>query len=281
MAAVSADTRQQRNEQLLRKQIKIKYKMALSLSTSLHFSSTSENQSISEEQNEVEICFCPFSDSDRDFDEFENLERECEEEEEESFSLWETILRETEDELAPCREWINEQEELKRKIPHHDSPAHYLNNEIFPVLLPAMENMLKQARQWNVLRIQKSRFNGLDYLAEVLWNKSPRHPERSKRWLDVFSIPPFRIWLKLNPRPIYPKSWLWTEEQAALILQRWIRGWIVRKQEDVQEMRQFWKAIRTEKAKDASLGTGQRSEDEDLNPCDRYKLSIKKKINPF
>lgn len=44
-----------------------------------------------------------------------------------------------------------------------------------------------------------------------------------------------------SPRPIYPKSWRWTKEQAALRIQRYVRGWIVRKRNDVQELRQFWK----------------------------------------
>lgn len=44
-----------------------------------------------------------------------------------------------------------------------------------------------------------------------------------------------------SPRPYYPKSWLWTEEEAALHIQRYVRGWLVRKQAEVQEMRQFWK----------------------------------------
>lgn len=39
----------------------------------------------------------------------------------------------------------------------------------------------------------------------------------------------------------YPKSWLWSKDEAALYLQRYVRGWLVRKRPDVQEMRQFWK----------------------------------------
>lgn len=44
-----------------------------------------------------------------------------------------------------------------------------------------------------------------------------------------------------SPRPYYPKSWLWTEDEAALYIQKYVRGWLVRKRSDVQEMRQFWK----------------------------------------
>lgn len=46
-----------------------------------------------------------------------------------------------------------------------------------------------------------------------------------------------------SPRPIYQKSWLWTKEEAALHIQRYVRGWLIRKRIDVQEMRQFWKVL--------------------------------------
>lgn len=44
-----------------------------------------------------------------------------------------------------------------------------------------------------------------------------------------------------SPRSYFPKSWLWSEDEAVLHIQRYVRGWLVRKRVDVQEMRQFWK----------------------------------------
>lgn len=52
------------------------------------------------------------------------------------------------------------------------------------------------------------------------------------------------IYFIFSPRPYYPKSWLWSEDEAALYIQRYIRGWLVRKRTDIQEMRQFWKVIK-------------------------------------
>ncbi|KZC13732.1 IQ domain-containing protein K [Dufourea novaeangliae] len=95
------------------------------------------------------------------------------------------------------------------------------------------------AYNWNALRIQKCLFNGLDHLAELLWRRNPCRSKTVSSQLNVFDIPLFQQWLRL--RPPYPKSWIWTMDEAALCLQRYIRGWIVRKRVDVQELRQFWK----------------------------------------
>ncbi|XP_012271944.1 IQ domain-containing protein K [Orussus abietinus] len=191
-------------------------------------------------------------------------------------SLWEDILRESEEERTLFEEMQRERVELLPERPHQEGCAEYLKREIFPILLPAMEGMLIEANRWNALRIQKCRFSGLDYLAEVLWNKNPR---RSRvKWLDVFEIPTFKLQLRLNPRPIFPKSWLWTKERAAVELQRWVRGWLVRKQEDVQEMRQFWMAIAEDSERFAEIERHKKEEDKS-DPCRHYKrlLDVQKR----
>nr|XP_034180856.1 IQ domain-containing protein K-like isoform X1 [Osmia lignaria] len=137
-------------------------------------------------------------------------------------------------------------------------PSRYLEQRIFHLLLPAIEETLIEASKWNALRVQKCRFNGLDYIAELLWNRNPRRSKIYSPMLNVFEIPPFKEYLLKHPRPYYPKSWLWSEEEAALHMQRYVRGWLVRKREDVQEMRQFWKDIAGKNIfgePDQSLGT--------------------------
>nr|XP_012218351.1 PREDICTED: IQ domain-containing protein K-like [Linepithema humile] len=125
----------------------------------------------------------------------------------------------------------------------NESVPDYLNKNIFPALLNAMEEMLREADRRNALETQKCSFNGLDYLAEILWNRNSYHPNRSRTWLNVFNIPEFKLWLRSHPRSIYPQSWLWSKEEAVLRIQRYVRGWLVRKRADVQEMRQFWKVF--------------------------------------
>ncbi|XP_078035632.1 IQ domain-containing protein K [Augochlora pura] len=117
--------------------------------------------------------------------------------------------------------------------------SNYIDQQVFRLLLPALEETLLAADKWNALRIQKCRFNGLDHLAEILWNRNPRRSKRISSHIRAFDIPLFQRWLAL--RPPYPKSWLWSKDGAALCIQKHVRGWLVRKRVDVQELRQFWK----------------------------------------
>ncbi|XP_011642602.2 uncharacterized protein LOC105430645 [Pogonomyrmex barbatus] len=81
-------------------------------------------------------------------------------------------------------------------ITSSESVLDYLNKNIFPILLNAMEEMLFEADRRNALETQKCSFNGLDYLAEILWNRNSRHPSRLCTWQNVFDIPQFKLWLK-------------------------------------------------------------------------------------
>jgi len=49
-----------------------------------------------------------------------------------------------------------------------------------------------------------------------------------------------------RPRTLYPLSWLLTRDEAAIMIQSYYRGYYIRKAEDVQEMRIFWKTIKQE-----------------------------------
>ncbi|XP_046663343.1 IQ domain-containing protein K-like [Homalodisca vitripennis] len=128
-----------------------------------------------------------------------------------------------------------------------DDPMEYLDKEVFPMLLPCFEEMLFAAKQNDVLKVQKSRFNGLDYLAELLWNRNPCHPERQLNYVPIFEIPFVKTYLENNPRPVFPKSWLWTASEAAVVIQSAMRGYFVRRLPQVQEMREFWKILAREK----------------------------------
>ncbi|XP_076292608.1 IQ domain-containing protein K [Lasioglossum baleicum] len=126
-----------------------------------------------------------------------------------------------------------------QQLDRRQSASIYIDQQISRLLLPALEETLLAADKWNALRVQKCWFNGIDRLAEILWNRNPRRSKSIRSRVHAFDIPLFQRWLSL--RPPYPKSWLWTRDEAALCLQRYVRGWLVRKRDDVQELRQFWK----------------------------------------
>ncbi|CAK1556198.1 unnamed protein product [Leptosia nina] len=56
-------------------------------------------------------------------------------------------------------------------------------------------------------------------------------------------MPWVRDRLLRNPRPYYPKSWLWPEEYAATLIQKTVRQYFVQREEEVQEMRDFWRKL--------------------------------------
>ncbi|XP_017767148.1 PREDICTED: IQ domain-containing protein K-like [Eufriesea mexicana] len=184
---------------------------------------------------------------------------------------------------------VKEVEKMENIIQKKDDllPSNYLDNKIFGLLVPALEETLIEASKQNVLRVQKCRFNGLDYIAEILWNRNPRRSKIFLSPLNVFEIPSFKEYLRLHPRPYYPKSWLWSEDEAALYIQRYVRGWLVRKCSDVQEMRQFWKdfaAKRIFDKKERCIVQSQRLSnqiqndikhtiiDDNLIRCEKYRL---------
>lgn len=134
------------------------------------------------------------------------------------------------------------------------TPTQYLNTYIYPTLLPALEAMLKQAKlekcfeegKENHERRRRTKFNACDYITEYLYNNNPNpyHADRPK--LDLWDIPFVMEWLKKHPRPPLPKSLIWTDEEAALIIQSFWRGYLVRKEPDVQELRVWQREWREE-----------------------------------
>lgn len=126
------------------------------------------------------------------------------------------------------------------------TPTQYLNTYIYPTLLPALEAMLKQAKLEKCFERRRTKFNACDYITEYLYNNNPNpyHADRPK--LDLWDIPFVMEWLKKHPRPPLPKSLIWTDEEAALIIQSFWRGYLVRKEPDVQELRVWQREWREE-----------------------------------
>ncbi|XP_011549765.3 IQ domain-containing protein K [Plutella xylostella] len=133
------------------------------------------------------------------------------------------------------------------KAPFKDTACDFISNEVFPYLLPALEQSLCKAEVWNALKTQTCFYNGIDHIAQELWKNNPRFPSRKFHDDHIFNMPWVREYLKENPRPLYPKSWLWSEDYAATVIQKTVRQYFVQRTDEVQEMRSFWKKLKYEK----------------------------------
>ncbi|XP_052779036.1 IQ domain-containing protein K-like [Mya arenaria] len=125
------------------------------------------------------------------------------------------------------------------------SPSEYLEHHVFPVLLPAMERMLEQAKKEKCFERKRTKFDALDYVTEFLYNNNSARKDKPKTNLE--DIPFVKDWLEDHPRPPLPLSLIWTEDEAALKIQAFWRGYQVRKDPEVQELRQWQAEWREEK----------------------------------
>ncbi|KAK4880182.1 hypothetical protein RN001_008328 [Aquatica leii] len=114
------------------------------------------------------------------------------------------------------------------------------------LLIEILVATLNKAKALSCIKYQKDTFNGIDYIAEMLWNKNPKHPERKDNWTYIFDMDWVKLHLITNPRPYYPLSWVWTPDVGSTKVKAFIKGCIVRLMPEVQEMRQFWIIIKNE-----------------------------------
>ncbi|XP_068672681.1 IQ domain-containing protein K-like [Montipora foliosa] len=128
--------------------------------------------------------------------------------------------------------------------PKECRPREYLEAYVFPVLLPAIEQMLIAAKENKVFERRRTKFNACDFLTEYLFRNNPRFRDRSHVLLE--DIPFVQEILAENPRPPLPLSLLLSDEEAAIIIQSFYRGYLVRKQPEVQELREYQREMRSE-----------------------------------
>ncbi|NXP02861.1 IQCK protein, partial [Thinocorus orbignyianus] len=125
------------------------------------------------------------------------------------------------------------------------SPQEYLEYYIFPVLLPGIAELLHRAKKEKCFERKRTRFIACDFLTEWLYNKNPKRKDES--FTEFFAIPFVSDWLKNHPRPPIPLSLLLSEEEASIIIQSFWRGYRVRCNSEIQELRQWQKKLREDK----------------------------------
>ncbi|XP_063170998.1 IQ domain-containing protein K [Candoia aspera] len=125
------------------------------------------------------------------------------------------------------------------------TPRQFLECYIFPVLLPGMVELLHQAKKERCFKRKQTRFIALDFLTEWLYNHNAKR--KDEPFVEFFEIPFVKDWLKDHPRPPIPLSLLLTEEEASNIIQSFWRGYRIRCDPEVQELRQWQKHLRETK----------------------------------
>ncbi|XP_005100889.1 IQ domain-containing protein K isoform X2 [Aplysia californica] len=126
------------------------------------------------------------------------------------------------------------------------TPTEYLNHYVFPWLLPALEAMLKQAKLEKCFERRRTKFNACDFITEHLYRHNPNSKSDGRADIELWDIPFVKEWLKDHPRPPLPMSLIWTDEEAALIIQSFWRGYLVRRDPEVQELRCWQREWREE-----------------------------------
>jgi len=118
----------------------------------------------------------------------------------------------------------------------------YVETFIFPTLLPALYGLFAEAKQNLVFERKRTKFNACDFITKYLYNNNPDSKEREK--LDLWEIPFVKEILSRKPLLPIPLSLIWSEEEATLVIQSHWRGFLVRRDPEVQELRQYQKEMK-------------------------------------
>lgn len=162
--------------------------------------------------------------------------------------LWTRIKSEYLSQQEQKLKAFNKAKNLKNSVANPTCPEYdYLEKEIIPVFNNSLVKCLQKANGVGALGREKYKTDALDFITQYMYNNNPAFPERLKENKSLFDIELFRNLMMNNAelqRNVELESWSWTRDDAAVVIQKHIRGWLVRKQPDVEHLRMFWKQLR-------------------------------------
>ena len=108
--------------------------------------------------------------------------------------------------------------------------------ELIPTLQQGFVEMIGEARKEKAFQRKYNRFDPVDFLARYLYNSKRTDCEKA---LNLLEIPFVQKFLSENPRKELPLRQRLTDDEAVLIIQKSYRGYRVRKDNEVQELRNW------------------------------------------
>ncbi|VUZ56343.1 unnamed protein product [Hymenolepis diminuta] len=127
--------------------------------------------------------------------------------------------------------------------------VHYFKLHLLPVLKIALSSLLTEIMakdvlfvcEFQIIRISKYRsaLNSIEYLVLKLYVNNPMKINERHSVKQLKDIPWAAEFYEENPRRMLPLNYYLTRSDSATIIQKHWRGYLIRKREDVQELRQW------------------------------------------
>ena len=114
---------------------------------------------------------------------------------------------------------------------------------MLPILGEAFCALVIEIRRQRCVERAYSRLNALDFLTSHLYANNPRHPDRPPH-TDLLHTELAQRLLQQRARRPLPLCLRLSDERAACVVQKWYRGYLVRRRADVAQLRQYQARLR-------------------------------------